>query len=180
MTFPCDQNRLTSTNTPAEFANIKLLCCDCDGVMTDGGLYYDATGHVMAKFQVLDGLGLKRLEEAGTPTCLITMSKTGAIDKRAEVLGMAHCFTGCRDKLTTITRLCEELGITLGEVAHIADDINDLELLGAVGFPVTVPNAVDEVKAVCRYITARVGGSGAVRDLCDAILRAKAGENIGR
>lgn len=174
MTFPCDNNRLTSSHTPAEFSRIKLLCCDCDGVMTDGGLYYDASGHVMAKFQVLDGLGLKRLQQSGTPTCLITMSKTGAIDKRAEVLGMSHCFTGCDDKLATITRLCQQLGISLEETAHIADDINDLELLQAVGFPVTVPNAVDEVKTVCRYITSRAGGAGAVRDLCDAILRAKA------
>lgn len=175
MTFPCDQNRLTATSAPAEFARIKLLCCDCDGVMTDGGLYYDASGHAMARFHVLDGLGLKRLEAAGTPTCLITMSKTGAIDKRAEMLGMSHCHTGCSVKLATVERLCNDLGITLGDVAHIADDINDSELLQAVGFPVTVPNAVDEIKAVCRYITSRAGGEGAVRDLCDAILRAKAG-----
>lgn len=162
---------LTPQNNYPEFSHIKLLCCDCDGVMTDGGLYYDATGHMMAKFHVLDGMGLKLLMKTGVKTCLITQSKTGAIDKRAEILGLTYCFTGVEDKLTTITQTAAELGITMDEVAHIADDVNDIPLLEKVGFAITVPNAVTEVKAISHYITERPGGSGAVRDLTDAIIR---------
>jgi 3-deoxy-D-manno-octulosonate 8-phosphate phosphatase (KDO 8-P phosphatase) len=171
-----DANSLTKLDRSEliiTFKNIKLLCCDCDGVLTDGGLYYDATGHVMAKFHVLDGMGLKLLMKSGVKTCLITQSKTTAIDKRAEVLGLTYCLTGVENKFEAISKIIDELHISMDEVAHIADDVNDIPLLKAVGYPITVPNAVPEVKAISRYITERCGGEGAVRDLCDAILKVK-------
>lgn len=155
-------------------AGAKLLCCDVDGVMTDGGLYYNHDGHCMVKFNVLDGIGLKRLSASGVKTCFITMTNSAIISKRAEVLGIDYCFLGVEDKLEKIQAVAAETGIALEETAHIADDINDLSLLEAVGIPVTVPNGVDEVKNVCRFVTRRLGGTGAVRELCDAILAARA------
>lgn len=174
MTKDKELKRLSHNQYHPELARIRLLCCDCDGVLTDGGLYYDATGHVMAKFHVLDGMGLKRLMKTGVKTCLITQSKTGAIDKRAEILGLDYCFTGVENKLETIRQTVKELGIEMSEVAHIADDVNDIPLLEEVGFAITVPNGVEEVKAIAAYTTEKSGGTGAVRELCDAIMRAKA------
>lgn len=150
-----------------------------DGVLTDGGLYYNHDGHCMVKFNVLDGIGLKRLGAAGIKTCFITMTNSTIIAQRAKVLGIDYCFLGVEDKLEKIRAITAETGIGFEETAHIADDINDLSLLKAVGIPVTVPNAVDEVKDVCRFVTRRPGGYGAVRELCDAILAARAQVNDG-
>ena len=153
-----------------DLARVRLLCCDVDGVMTDGGLYYGADGLVMVRFNVLDGIGLKKLQRCGVRTCFISMTRSPIIEKRAQVLGIDHCHVGIEDKLATIAKILDETVISLAETAHIADDVNDLSLLEAVGMPVTVPGGVDEVKRVCRFVTRSAGGFGAVRELCDALV----------
>lgn len=155
-------------------AGIRLLCCDVDGVLTDGSLYYDSAGQSMVRFHVLDGMGLKRLKDAGVKTCFITQSKSPAIAARAEVLGIDHCFMGIDDKRAVIAALTAEQGFGLDAVCHIADDVNDLSLLRAVGVAVTVPHGVAEVRNVCRFVTRAPGGQGAVRELCEAIIAARA------
>lgn len=165
---------ISSKQGQAALSQIKLLCCDVDGVMTDGGLYYGPTGQTMLKFNVLDGLGLKLLKSSGVKTCFITMSNNDIIKSRATVLEIDHCYMGIEDKLTTIDKLANELGLEMSEIAHIADDVNDLPLLKKIGCAITVPNAVDEVKEIAHFITERKGGEGAVRELCDSLIRAKA------
>lgn len=152
---------------------VKLLCCDVDGVLTDGGMYYGTSGQTMLRFHVLDGMGIKMLKATGIKTCLITMSKTDIIKSRSEVIGMDYCCQGIEDKLAHIKNLQQTLNISMQETAHIGDDVNDLQLLENVGCPVTVPNGVDEVKRAAKFITNRSGGNGAVRDLCDALIKAK-------
>jgi 3-deoxy-D-manno-octulosonate 8-phosphate phosphatase (KDO 8-P phosphatase) len=152
------------------FARTRLLSCDVDGVLTDGGLYYDATGKALLRFHVADGIGLKRLRAAGVKTCFISQSATGPIDARARDLGIDFCFTGVEEKRAVIAKLAQEGGFSLAETVHIADDVNDLSLLRAVGVAVTVPNASAEVKAVAHFMTRTPGGEGAVRELCDAII----------
>lgn len=153
--------------------SIKLLCCDIDGVMTDGGMYYGNTGQVMVKFNVLDGMGIKLLQKTDIKTCFVTLSNTPIIKSRAEVLGIDYCYMGISNKLEKIEVLANELGISLKETAHIADDVNDLSLLEAVGCSITVPNGVDDVKNVANFITSKSGGEGAVRELCDCIIKAQ-------
>lgn len=155
------------------FSTTRLLCCDVDGVLTDGGFYYDSEGKALLRFHVADGTGLKRLQDCGIRTCFISQSVSGPIQARARDLGIDYCFTGIDDKLSTIAALSAETGIALGDMVHIADDINDATLLKAVGTPVTVPNAVPEVKRMARFITRTAGGRGAVRELCDAIIASK-------
>lgn len=152
---------------------IKLLCCDIDGVMTDGGLYYGPEGQEMVKFNVLDGMGIKLIQKIGIKTCFVTMSNNKIIKSRAEVLGIDFCLMGITDKRQKIEELTKELSIDLSETAHIADDVNDLSLLEIVGCAVAVPNAVAKVKEVAHFITSQSGGNGAVRELCDRILEAK-------
>lgn len=154
----------------ADLSGIRLLCTDVDGVLTDGGLYYGPDGNILTRFHVLDGHGLKRARSAGIVTCFVTMSDTAQIRRRASDLGIDHCLSGIHDKVDAISRLIAQLGIDWSETAHIADDVNDIGLLQRVALPVAVPNAVDEVLALCRYVTHRPGGSGAVRELCDALV----------
>ena len=153
-----------------ELSRIKLLCCDIDGVMTDGGLYYSSDGTRFAKFHVLDGMGLKRLQASGVKIAFITQSRTKYIETRARDLGVDYCFMGIDDKLEQMKIILRGEEFGLGSVAHIADDVNDLSLLGAVGVTITVPGGVRQVQDVCDFVTSAQGGNGAVRELCDAIL----------
>lgn len=153
--------------------SVKLLCFDIDGVMTDGGMYYGAEGQIMVKFNVLDGMGIKLIQNLGIKTCFVTMSNTDIIQSRADVLGIDYCFMGISDKRMKIEELTNELSIKFNETAHIADDVNDLSLLKAVGCSVTVPNGVEEVKATANFITSKAGGFGAVRELCDCLVKAQ-------
>lgn len=153
----------------SDLAQIKLLCCDVDGVLTDGGVYYGEDGFTFIKFDIRDGMGIKILREIGIKICFITQSESFAIAQRAKKLGVDYCYMGVEDKKSKILELVKELGISIYNVCHIADDINDLSLLEIVGVSVTVPSAVDEVKNIARYLTTRDGGNGAVRELCNSI-----------
>ncbi len=164
---------IASTEGLKALKSIKLLCCDIDGVMTDGGMYYGPEGQIMIKFNVLDGMGIKLIQKIGIKTCFVTMSNTQIIQSRADVLGIDYCFMGISDKREKIEELTNELSINFNETAHIADDVNDLSLLKAVGCSVTVPNGVEEVKATASYITSKAGGFGAVRELCDCLVKAQ-------
>lgn len=163
----------TKLNAHPDFASIRLLTCDVDGVLTDGGLYYGDNGERYKKFHVLDGQGLKMLQKDGVKTCLISQSTNRSIVMRASDLGVDYCFTGVGDKLVVIKDVAKSIGVSLSQIVHIADDINDLSLLENVGIPVTVPNGAPRVKRACRFVTSLPGGQGAVRELCEVILAAR-------
>jgi 3-deoxy-D-manno-octulosonate 8-phosphate phosphatase (KDO 8-P phosphatase) len=152
-------------------AGIKLLSLDVDGVLTDGGLYYAEDGGIQRKFNVRDGVGIVRLREAGVPVTIISAGASGSIPSRAETLGIPNVFTAVADKLATLKSLCAELGVELTEVAHIGDDINDVPLMAAIGLPISVADASPEAREAARIVTANGGGKGAVREVCDALIR---------
>jgi 3-deoxy-D-manno-octulosonate 8-phosphate phosphatase (KDO 8-P phosphatase) len=156
-----------------DLARVRLLSCDVDGVLTDGGLYYDEHGGELRRFHVLDGLGMQALQDAGIRVCVISRSSTPAILHRAQRLGIAHCLVGIDDKLPALAALAGRLGVALADVAHVADDVNDIEVLRAVGTPIAVANAVTAVRECCTFITAATGGNGAVREIADAILNSR-------
>lgn len=128
----------------------------------------------MLRFHVLDGLGLKALQKSGVRTAFVTQSHNSTIVARAKALGIDDCLMGVEDKLAPVEALAQRHGISLAEVCHIADDVNDLTLLEAVGIAVTVPNGVRQVRQASRYVTHTLGGNGAVRELCDVILNSRA------
>lgn len=154
-------------------ARVRLLSLDVDGVQTDGGLYYTETGAELRRFHVHDGMGIKHVMAQGIAVIFVTQSSTPAISERARKLGITRYFDGVEDKLTPVSSLCDELGLTLDEVAHMGDDVNDLELMNAVGCPVTVANALAEVADIAVWTAARRGGAGAVREFCDLLLGEK-------
>lgn len=157
----------------ARFRSIRLLSLDLDGTLTDGGLYYADDGSELRKFFVQDGFGILLVKEAGIEVCLITMSDTPAIQKRIDRLKIRFGHMGVRDKLPKLQAICAELGIGLDQVCHVADDLNDLDVMQAVGLPVAVANARPQVKAAAAYVTGAAGGHGAVREVCDLLLEHK-------
>ena len=154
-------------------AGLKILSLDVDGVLTDGGLYYTESGEELRKFNVKDGMGMKRVQSTGVTVVIITTSSTPAIAHRGRVLGMDHVYLQCEDKLSQLVQLCDQLKVDLDQVAHVGDDLVDLPVMRTVGCPMTVADAVDQVKEAALYIAEKKGGDGAVREICDMIFEAK-------
>ncbi|OUO78740.1 acylneuraminate cytidylyltransferase [Bacteroides sp. An269] len=152
---------------------ISLFLCDVDGTLTDGGMYYSENGDELKKFNTRDGMGFQLLREVGIKTGIITSENTKIVENRAKKLKVDFLYQGKRDggKLAVTKDICEQLGITLDEVAYIGDDINCMELLEAVGVKACPADAYEEVKAIPDiHIMTRKGGDGCVREFINHIL----------
>jgi len=165
---------ISAADLRARLAQVRLLALDVDGVLTDGGLYYSASGEETKKFHVKDGQGLQALRRMGIEVALISGSASQATVHRAKTLGITYAFVGTEDKLSTLITLCQHLGLTLAQVAYVGDVVNDLPVMQAVGCPLTVADARPENHACALYVTTLGGGQGAVREICDALLKAHA------
>ncbi|MEM9091672.1 MAG: HAD-IIIA family hydrolase [Cyanobacteria bacterium P01_F01_bin.53] len=154
----------------AKLATLKLLVLDVDGILTDGGLYYTESGEILKKFNVKDGLGIKRLIRAGVEVAIISANSSEATLHRAARLNVEHVFINAKDKLAILKTLCSQLNIELYQVASMGDDLSDLPVMQAVGCPMTVADAMPENIACALYVTQKGGGQGAVREVCDRII----------
>lgn len=148
----------------------KLFITDIDGVWTDGGMYYTADGDMMKRFCVKDGWGVAFLRYLGVPVAIMTGENTQIVARRAEKLKIDRCYLGVKDKLTLAAGLCDELCITLADVAFIGDDINDMPLLRAVGVSGCPANTPDYIKAEVKYPGTVHGGQGAFREFVETVL----------
>lgn len=152
---------------------IKLFLCDVDGTLTDGGMYYSENGDELKKFNTRDGMGFQLLREAGIKTGIITSENTKIVENRAKKLKVDFLYQGKRDggKLAVAKEICEQLGITLDEVAYIGDDVNCVELLKAVGVKACPADSCEEVKAIPGiHVLTRKGGEGCVREFVGNII----------
>lgn len=149
---------------------IKLLAMDCDGVLTDGGMYYTESGDEMKKFNAQDGMGVELLRKAGIKTAIISGEKTSLIEKRAHKLGIDYVYTGIKNKVAAMQDILLHTGLTLAQTAYIGDDINDADLLALVGLSFAVNNARREIKEIADYVTKAQGGQGAVRETAEIII----------
>lgn len=154
-------------------AAVRLMIFDVDGILTDGSLHFSADGEVMKTFNVLDGQGIRLLQDAGIGTAIISARKSPIVLKRASDLGITHVRQGVHDKASAFQGLLEELGLTAQQCGFIGDDVIDLPVLLKVGFSASVPNGHAEVRRRVDYVTSAAGGRGAVRELCDLILTAQ-------
>ena len=157
---------------------IQCLICDVDGVLTDGKLYLNNDANEHKAFHVHDGMGLKLLMAAGIQVAVITTSRNAVIDHRMQQLGITHYFKGQVNKDAAYEELKARLGFQDEGFAYIGDDLPDLGILRHVGLSVAVSNAQDAVKESVNWITHFPGGNGAVRELCNFILKAQNKETI--
>ena len=153
--------------------NVRLLCVDVDGVLTDAGMYYGPDGEVLKKFNTRDGMGLARLREAGVAVAIISGEDSAIVHARAAKLKIDDVFCGASNKRIAIDELCSRHGLGLDEVAFIGDDLNDLPALECVGLACAVADAAEPVQAVAHYVTQRRGGDGAVREVCEFLIAAR-------
>tara|TARA_Y100000389_G_scaffold48663_1_gene43969 strand:+ start:6892 stop:7434 length:543 start_codon:yes stop_codon:yes gene_type:complete len=152
--------------------SIKLLAFDVDGVLTDGGLYFDHNGNESKKFYAQDGHGIKILQSIGIETMIISGRKSKCVSHRADELGIERVIQGSRDKLKSFQE--KEILLSSEEVCFVGDDTVDIELLQYVGLSVIVPNSNSILKELnFDWVTPRQGGYGAIRDVCDLIYFSK-------
>lgn len=154
------------------FKNVKMLLLDVDGVLTEGEIIYGSDTEIK-KFSVKDGLGIRLLMTSGIRVGIVTARKSEALIKRCRDLGIETIFDGVSDKGKVLEKICSGTGILSEEIAFMGDDLPDIPLLKRVGIPLTVANSADEVKNIAAFTSSKNGGKGAVREICEAILKSQ-------
>jgi 3-deoxy-D-manno-octulosonate 8-phosphate phosphatase (KDO 8-P phosphatase) len=150
---------------------IRLLLLDVDGVLTDGGIVYDDHGVQTKVFDVKDGHGLKLLQRSGIRVGIITGRQSEVVNVRARELGIEIVHQGAKEKLVPYEQVLGALGLADEEVAYMGDDLPDLPVLRRAGWAVAPADAVEEVRSRVHHVTARPGGRGAVREVCELLLK---------
>lgn len=164
---------MVNQNIVERARRVKMLIVDIDGVMTDGRIIYSGYGDELKFFDVTDGFGISLLNRAGIKTVIITAKKSRIVKIRGRDLKVARTYAGFIDKLIPFNDILKRFKVSAEDICFIGDDLIDIPVLKRVGFAVSVPNALDEVKAASHYMTSRVGGRGAVREICDLILKSQ-------
>ena len=155
------------------FRRVKLLIMDCDGVLTDGRLYFGPTGEELKVFFVRDGQGLAYWHKAGFRSGIISGRNNPILEMRARQLGVEFIWQGRKEKVSAFHELIEAAAVAADEACFIGDDTPDAEVFPLVGLAVAVGDALDDVKAAAHYVTKCDGGRGAVREVIDLLLAAK-------
>ena len=156
----------------ARFEAIKLLVLDVDGVLTDGGLWFDQEGRLQKRFNVRDGLGIRLLQDAGLTIAFASGGK-GVTEVRARQLGVEHCLVGIRDKPNALSHLQKSLGFTVKQTAFIGDDLNDLVVRSKVSLLITPRDACAPIRRQANWVLKSRGGDGAVREAAEALLKSR-------
>ena len=159
--------------TSTRFQTIKLLLLDVDGVLTDGSIAYTEDQTETKTFNVKDGLGIKMLHQSGIKTGIVTGRSSPALLRRCRELGIQMIFDNVRDKGKVLAQIIDKTGLTSGEIAFIGDDLPDLPMLQKVGIGIAVADAHELVCEQADLITENRGGHGAVREVCEMILKSK-------
>ena len=152
---------------------MELLVLDVDGVLTDGGLWFDASGQLIKRFDVRDGLGIRLLQQAGVTIALLSGGQGGATEVRARQLGIEHCLVGIKDKVAALSALQQQLGVDMETTVFVGDDLNDLAVRPVVGLLLAPADACRPVRRGADLVLRRKGGHGAVRELAERILQAR-------
>ena len=163
----------TSLTAIEKAARLKLMVFDVDGVMTDGSLWFNESGEVLKRFNVLDGHGIKLLQEAGICTAIVSGRCSDAVRHRAAELNIPHVYQGIAEKLPCFDALLLQLGLQRNEAGFMGDDLIDLAILSRCGFSASVLEAPQAVRSRVDWVASRPAGAGAVREVCDFILQAQ-------
>ena len=154
-------------------AGIKLLFLDVDGVLTDGRITLNEKGEEVKSFDVKDGFGLKLLMRHGIEVVIVTGRRSRVVDHRARELGIREVYQGISDKRLVCRRLIEKRGLRKSQVGSVGDDLPDLAMFRESGLCITVADAAREVREEADFITSKRGGHGAVREICEWILKCR-------
>ncbi len=150
---------------------IKLLLTDCDGVLTDGCVYYSERGEELKKFSLRDGMGVERLRTlCGIESGIITRENSEIVRRRGEKLKITHLYLGAHNKKEKLLEILERHKLSVSEIAYIGDDTNDLEVLELAGLSACPADAFEPIKKSVHFICRSAGGAGAFREFAELII----------
>jgi 3-deoxy-D-manno-octulosonate 8-phosphate phosphatase (KDO 8-P phosphatase) len=152
---------------------IKLLALDVDGVLTDGKIIYTSRGEELKHFDVNDGLGIFLMRRSGVKCVIVTAKGSNIVTKRAKDLKIDRVYKDVHYKIEALEDIKKRFGVENEETCFMGDDVIDIPVLRRVGLAVSPPNAMEEVKTFAHFITEKCGGHGAVREVCDFLLRSQ-------
>ncbi|MCF8111371.1 MAG: HAD-IIIA family hydrolase [Desulfobacteraceae bacterium] len=153
--------------------NIRLLLLDADGVLTRGDIVYTEDGGELKSFNVRDGFGIRMLKSAGIIVGVITGRSSKTLERRAGELGVDFCYCGAKDKKALLDSILKQAKCGRNETAFVGDDLPDITIMKSVGAAIAVADAHEAVKQIAGMVTRNQGGQGAVREVCESILKAK-------
>jgi len=153
-------------------SSVKWILTDCDGCLTDGGVYYGETGEAFKRFSIVDGMGVTRLRARGIAVGIVTGERSPSIVARARKLAIEELHLGISDKAACLEEFRRRLSLGPEAIAYFGDDVNDLSVLPHVGLFGAPANALPEVRKVAHWMSPRGGGGGAFRDFAELVLRA--------
>lgn len=168
-----DMNKFLSDEMRKKIYPVRILILDVDGVLTDGGIIIDDDGRETKRFDVRDGHGMKVLMRYNVEIILLTGRTSKVVECRAADLGIGEVYQGAWNKLEVFEEILKKKGIGAECAAFVGDDIVDVPVLRRVGFSASVADAADDVKKIVDYVTINNGGRGAVREICEIILKVK-------
>ena len=152
--------------------NIKILVLDVDGTLTDGKLYMDDKDNALKAFNVRDGFAIVNWLKLGGEVAIITGKSSNIVERRAKELGIKYVVQGSKNKTQDLKKILERLNLSFENVAYMGDDLNDIGLMKKIALPACPRDAVLEVLEICKFISNKNGGEGAVRDLLEHIMKA--------
>jgi len=153
--------------------SIRIVIFDVDGVLTDGTLYFTDSGEEIKAFNSRDGHGMKMLKASGVELAIITARESRSVKLRAENLNITLLYQGEKNKLKVFESLVTKLKIDMSSCAYVGDDLIDLPVMTRCGLSICVPSSPVLVKKHAHYVTNSEGGQGAVREVCEMIMRSQ-------
>lgn len=166
-----EHNKSNLSKLRNKLRKVKFVLTDCDGVLTDTGVYYSDRGEELKRFSIRDGMGVERLRKLlGIETGIITGELSGSVKKRAEKLKIEEIHLGVKNKLDILNKIKLTRDLRTDNIAYIGDDVNDFEILQQVGFSACPNDALPKIKKICDYICENKGGNGAFRELAELII----------
>lgn len=163
----------TNSNAQQRACAIRLLLLDVDGVLSDGGIFYDSEGQEIKRFHIHDGLGIKLLQQQGISVGIITGRISPMVERRAHELGIELLIQGREDKVVAMQEVVAQHSLTHDAVAYMGDDLPDLAAIHQAGLGIAPANAVEVVRQHAHFVTSATGGNGAVREAAEFILDAQ-------
>ena len=152
---------------------VRLLAMDVDGVLTDGRIILVGEDEESKQFHIQDGLGIQLAQLGGLTVAWISGRKSAIVERRAKELGVTHLYQGTANKSAVLAELIAAYSVNQSQIAFIGDDLNDLPAYSLAGVKFAPANAVAQIKGLADFVTERNGGEGAVREVCDVILKAQ-------
>ena len=163
---------MSAKATTAMFKRVKIFLTDVDGVLTNATVILDGKTE-FKQFNIQDGMGMRLLQHVGVPVGWVSNRKSAATTARAKELKVDYLWQKSLPKVAAVEAILKKAKLTWGDACFLSDDLNDLNVLRRVGLPIAVANAVAEVKNVAHYTTNACGGDGAVREVCDRIIKSQ-------